>query len=42
MTELATMALQMAGCIVVAVPLAVATMWAAFKAADWFEERGQR
>ncbi len=42
MTDLLTMALQMAGCIVVAVPLAFGTMWAAFKAADWFEERGRR
>ncbi len=41
MNELATMALQMAGCIVVAVPVAFGAMWVMFRFANWFEGRGR-
>ena len=39
MSELLTMALQMGGCIMVAVPLAVAGICTIFVAADWWEGR---
>jgi len=37
--ELLTMALQMAGCIAVAVPVAFGAMWAMFHLADLWERR---
>jgi len=37
--DLLTMAAQMAGCVVVAVPVAFGAMWAMFHAADWLERR---
>lgn len=39
MSELLTMALQMGGCIVVAVPVCAGFVWIIFTAADWLEGR---
>ncbi len=39
--DLLTMALQMAGCIATAVPVAFGAMWAVFHLADWMEGRGK-
>jgi hypothetical protein len=39
MTDLLTMGLQMAGCIVVAVPVCAGFVWFIFTAADWLEGR---
>ena len=39
MTELLTMALQMAGCVVFAVPVAFGAMWAMFHLTDLLERR---
>ena len=39
MTDLLTMALQMLGCIVVAVPVCAGFVWFIFTAADWLEGR---
>ena len=41
MSDLLTMALQMTGCIVVAVPVAFGAMWAMFHLADWWERKGE-